>query len=150
MELTVKVEGLDKIDKASRAVQESIANQLKIALKASGEKVRGEAIQSILAGNKSGKVYKRGNKEHRASAPGESPANDTGRLAGSIISIQNNNEALVIAGRGSVKYASMLEFGTEKMEERPFMNPALEKNRNWIIERLNKAVRDGVVKVLKK
>lgn len=140
MNLTVQIEGLDKIRNATTSMTRLVDNELKIALKASGEKVRGEAIQSLLEGGKSGKRYKRGNKIHTASAPGEAPANDTGRLAGSIHTIVDAHEALIIAGRGQVKYAKMLEFGTRFIAERPFMYPALEKSRQWIIKRLNDAV----------
>lgn len=149
MNLTVKVEGLDRLNKMTAAVQSEIKKELTIALKASGEKVRGEAIQSILAGNKSGKKYKRGAKIHTASAAGEAPANDSGRLAGSIHTIVSGDEALIIAGRGQVRYAKMLEYGTSKMAERPFMYPAVEKSKNWIIKRLNDAVIRAARKVKK-
>lgn len=150
MNLSVKIDGLDRLRSSSQNVRDSVERELKAALKSSGERVRGEAIKSILEGNKSGVLYRRGSVTHKASAAGEAPANDTGRLASSIISIQNESEALVIAGRGSVKYARFLEFGTERMAERPFMIPALEKSKKWIIERLNKAVRDGAIKASKK
>lgn len=150
MQLDVKIEGTDKLNRATQEMREAVARELQIALRAGGERVRDEAISSITEGNKSGRIYKRGNVTHRASAAGEAPANDTGRLAGSIQAIQKDNEALVIAGRGAVKYARFLEFGTERMAERPFMVPALEKNRAWIIERLQKAVRNAAIKAVKK
>lgn len=144
MNLTVKIDGLEALSRASRMVRQSVDREMQIGLKLSSEKVRESAIESILSGNKSGRTYVRGSVTHRASAKGEAPANDTGRLAGSIITIQNSLEALVIAGRGMVRYASFLEFGTAKMGERPFMMPALEKNRTWIIDRLKRAVRIGI------
>ncbi len=146
MNLTVQIQGLDKIRNATTGMVKLIDSELRVGLKASGEKVRGEAIQSILAGGKSGRRYKRGSKIHVASGAGESPANDSGRLAGSIHTITEAHEALIIAGRGQVKYAKMLEFGTSKMAERPFMYPALEKSKKWIIKRLN----DAVVKAARK
>lgn len=147
MEIAVKIEGLDKLSANLTQVRASIEKELTGAIRSAAEKVRGEAIQSILEGSKSGRVYKRGNVTHRASAPGEAPASDTGRLASSIQVIQTGLESLVIAGRGQVKYARFLEFGTSKMAERPFMIPALEKSRAWITTRLQKAVKDGVKKV---
>lgn len=144
MNLTVKIDGLDQLSRSSRMVRQSVEREMQIGLKLSSEKVRESAIESILSGNKSGRTYVRGSVTHRASAKGEAPANDTGRLASSIITIQNSLEALVIAGRGMVRYASFLEFGTTKMGERPFMMPALEKNRTWIIDRLKRAVRIGI------
>jgi HK97 gp10 family phage protein len=93
-------------------------------------------------------VYKRKSVIHKASAPGEAPANDTGRLAGSISTYLNSTalESIVTAGRGLAKYATMLEFGTRKIKPRPFMFPALEKNKAWIANRLN----DAMQKALKK
>lgn len=140
MELSVKIEGLDNFKKMTSGMQSLVIKEMAGALKASGEKVRGEAIQSILGGGKTGKLYKRGGKFHTASAAGEAPANDSGRLAGSIHTVKSGNEALIIAGRGQVKYARMLEYGTKNMAERPFMYPALEKSKAWIIKRLNDAV----------
>ena len=78
---------------------------------------------------------------HVASLPGEAPNNDTGVLA-------NNIETLRGSESGSIKYlvssnapyASALEFGTSKMAARPYMRPALEKNRERIAKRLAAAI----------
>jgi HK97 gp10 family phage protein len=59
-------------------------------------------------------------------------------------------ESIVVAGRGLAKYAKALEFGTTKMSARPFLFPAAEKNRQWITDRLAKAVRDAAIKVTKR
>jgi HK97 gp10 family phage protein len=150
MNLEVKIEGLDNIHKATQAMRDLAAKEVRLALAASGERVRGEAIKSILEGGKSGRVYKRGNIIHKASAQGEAPANDTGRLAGSISTYPNGTEQTVVAGRGLAKYARLLEFGTSKMGERPFLQPALEKSKAWIIKRLNDAVVRAAMKSVKK
>jgi len=153
MDFSFKIDGLDRIEKASGRVQQEIHKELQKGLYASGLKVEKEAKQSILSGQKSGRIYTRRTVTHRASAPGEAPASDTGRLVNSITTYVNRIsklEALVVAGRGVVKYARMLEFGTAKMSARPFMFPAFEKSRSWIQERLNKAVRDGVIKATRK
>ena len=42
------------------------------------------------------------------------------------------------------KYANPLEFGTRKMGARPFFQPAAEKSRPWIIERLTQAVQTAI------
>lgn len=152
MQVTFKIEGLDRIAKATQAVQQEIDKQLDIALFASGKHVEKEAKESILSGDKTGRIYQRRSVTHRASAPGEAPASDTGRLVNSINVYLDKaaKTALVIAGRGSVKYATMLEFGTLKMAARPFMHPALEKSRAWIQERLAKAVRIAAAKSVKR
>lgn len=144
MNIKVQVDGLDRVAGASRKVRESVARELLGALKLSGERVRGEAIKSILAGGKTGTVYKRGNVLHQASAPGEAPAQDTGRLASSITTSVDGTSVIVTAGNGTVKYARMLEFGTSRIAARPFMMPAYRRSKAWIKERLNRAVSDGI------
>jgi len=152
MQFSFKVDGLDRLDRATKAARESITREMAIALLASAKRIENEAKTSIMSGNKSGRVYQRGAVSHTSSAPGEAPANDTGRLVNSISSylVKANAEAVVTAGRGLVKYARMLEFGTSKMAARPFFFPAAEKSKAWIQDRLNKALRNGLIKASKK
>ena len=97
--------------------------------------VRGEAIDSIASGVKSGATYKRGGKDHTASAAGEAPATDTGKLISGItteVKIMDKElvgmvKAFAADGKGG-NYATHLEFGTRKMGARPFMQPALQKS----------------------
>ena len=97
--------------------------------------VRGEAIDSIASGVKSGATYKRGGKDHTASAAGEAPATDTGKLISGItteVKIMDKElvgmvKAFAADGSGG-NYATHLEFGTRKMGARPFMQPALQKS----------------------
>lgn len=63
---------------------------------------------------------------HQASAPGQPPASDTGRLMASI------HHEMLGAGQGvearigsDVNYALFLELGTRYMAPRPFLRPAL-------------------------
>ncbi len=152
MEFSVQVEGLERIAKATREVQENIDRELNVALFASAKYVERQAKQSIVSGEKSGRTYKRRSVTHQASAPGEAPASNTGRLVNSINSylVKEKNTALVVAGRGTVKYAALLEFGTRLMAARPFMFPALESSRDWIRERLAAAVRKAAAKSVRK
>lgn len=152
MEIKVEIDGLQRIDRASNAARKAIAEEIGKGLFAVAKKVEGEAKRSILNGQKSGRIYQRRSVTHQASAPGESPASDTGRLVNSINGTVETAkaEAVVKAGSGAVKYARMLEFGTSKMAARPFFFPAVEKSRPWIIERLNKSLRDGLLKVVRR
>jgi HK97 gp10 family phage protein len=93
--------------------------------------VHADARRSILKGPKTGRLYKRRGIEHRASAPGEPPATDTGRLVGSV-TFELEPSRPVGFVRAATAYAKALEFGTMKMAARPFLQPALEKNRQKI------------------
>jgi HK97 gp10 family phage protein len=151
MELKVEIEGLDRIGNTTDRVLKGIERELKVGLYAAAKKVEADAKRSIASGEKTGRTYRRRSVTHQASAPGEAPASDTGRLVNSINGeVVGTFEAIVRAGGGIVKYARMLEFGTIKMAARPFFQPALEKNRNWIVERLNKAVRTAAINASKK
>jgi len=148
VEITVKIEGMDRINRATGVARKAIAEELNKGLFAVAKKVEGETKRSILNGQKSGRFYRRRTVVHRASAPGEAPASDTGRLVNSINSTVETAkaEAVIKAGGGLVRYARMLEFGTAKMAARPFLFPTVERLRNWIVERLNKSLRDGLIR----
>ncbi|MDD5358333.1 MAG: hypothetical protein PHX80_04250 [Candidatus Nanoarchaeia archaeon] len=91
-------------------------------------------------------VYRRGNKEkgyiyHSPSVPGEPPAVDTARLVQSIthrIEYEANSATGYIGTK--VPYGRYLEFGTSRMPPRPWLGPAVEKNKNRIKNLLNNAV----------
>lgn len=103
-------------------IEEGVANGLRaLALIA-----QGNAQQAVLHGPKTGRTYKRGRgRTHRASAPGEAPANDFGFLAQSIkIEV---TQKLTVDLRALAPYAIHLEYGTAKMGARPFLRPAAEK-----------------------
>ncbi len=79
-------------------------------------------VKTSMQGSKSGQIYG----GHQASAPGEAPAIDTGQLFGAMEqSFEDGGMTGVLAFL--TEYAIHLEFGTTKMEPRPFARPALEK-----------------------
>ncbi len=153
MDFTFEIEGLKDIQKAADKMIVETDKEIRKALFLSAQKVEREAKDSIRSGNKSGRIYQRRTITHRASAAGEAPASDTGRLLNSISSYTERTgklEAFITAGRGLVNYARHLEFGTAKMAARPFMFPAYEKSKGWIQDRLNKALNDAAKKAGKK
>ena len=102
------------------------------------------AQRLILDGPKTGRIYVKGSVVHQASAPGEAPANETGRLLASLhFEITPSGTVLrVLAG---TDYAAYLEFGTSKMEARPFLRRAInetsEQGLKFIREEIGKALR---------
>jgi HK97 gp10 family phage protein len=145
MEFSVQIEGLDQLQATSAQVKQAVASEVNKALFASAQQIRTEAITSIQNGEKSGRWYKRRTVAHRASAPGEAPASDTGRLVNSITAYSGGDgEAFTVAGRGTALYAPLLEFGTSRIAPRPFMLPALEKSKAWIAQRLQQALQRGL------
>lgn len=129
--------------KIQKRLQKDAPRNLKKAMTKSALLVRGEAVSSILSGNKSGRTYRKynPNRTHTASSKGQAPASDTGTLASGIsheVVMEGTNvvgkiTAFASDGRGD-NYAKHLEFGTTQMDERPFMQPALNKNARKIRE----------------
>lgn len=85
-----------------------------------------DQAKQLLSKPGSGRTYTRRSVTHRASAPGDPPAVNTGRLRSSITHRVAVDDQGVFAEVGSnVRYARFLELGTSKMAKRPFLRPAL-------------------------
>jgi HK97 gp10 family phage protein len=83
-------------------------------------------LKRMLSHPGSGESY--GN--HRASAPGEPPAVDTGRLRNSIdYALGTESTGAYVDVGTNVDYAPPLEHGTSRMAARPFMRPATEETK---------------------
>lgn len=114
--------------------------------------VRAEATRLILDTPKTGRLYYREGISrvsrsgrsfsggHRASAPGEAPASDTGVLVRGITTSFDPPE---LTGRvnSEAAYAAHLEYGTQRMEPRPYMRPALSNRREEISRVIQEEIR---------
>lgn len=103
------------------------------------ELVHTAAVRSIMSGPKTGKTYRRRGVTHQASAPGEAPASDTGTL---VQRSRTEYDAPQLTGRVifSTAYALALELGTERIEPRPFLRPALAANLPAIENAINRRI----------
>ncbi len=102
--------------------------------------------KKMIGGVGSGILYKRGRRTHRASAPGDPPARDTGILANSVSHTVKVKSGTVSGFIGSdidkirskatttdPEYGLYLELGTPNMDARPWLRPALIKSTPKII-----------------
>ncbi|MDP9350799.1 MAG: hypothetical protein M3P51_04570 [Chloroflexota bacterium] len=90
---------------------------------------------------KSGRVYERpGQPAHQASAPGEAPAVDTSTLSNSVQSRMDGDLTGVI--EVGAEQGEALEYGTERIEPRPYMTPSAEEERPRFTKRMEKLL-DG-------
>lgn len=76
-----------------------------------------DAKKAVERGSRSGRIYNRNGKKHQASAPLESPKNDTGKLASSFYYKQKNKMSAEIGSE--LDYAYYLEYGTMNIKPRP-------------------------------
>ena len=137
MRLNVEIDGLSKLTSqladlvgdADAVVTETITRVVM--------DTRANAIQGIQRGPATGRVRADGS---RASAPGEFPMSDTGRLANSM------EFNLPTAGRltgevgTNVIYGRHLEFGTSRMGARPWLLPSFKMATADVEKRLKKAI----------
>lgn len=115
------MKGKDRAVRRIRALAgEGIEKYVGPALFSAGELLATEAQVSITRGSVSGK-------NHVPSSPGEPPNADTHLLSNSIEVTQP--KPLLVRVTSQAPYSAALEFGTSKMEARPFMRPARDKTR---------------------
>ena len=104
------------------------------ALFATADAVAVDAAVSITAGSVSGKF-------HVPSSPGQPPNADTHMLdRGIIAELPSPLRATVTA---TAPYSAALEYGTSKMEERPYMRPAAAKNKDTLRDNIAAVVRQA-------
>lgn len=148
MSLSIRLEGSQDLQTALRRMSDDIKDAVGKEVVATAVELRSDVVKSIQRGPASGRTYKKSNptRTHTASAPGEPPMSDTGRLANSI---EFDKVGPLTATVGSnLDYALWLEYGTASMNfaggvggPRPFMRPAVERIKPLFIGRL-----EGIIK----
>lgn len=143
----MKVAGVPQLEKNLAKMAERYGKAVANALYVSGEMVRSTAIKSIQQ-KSNGEMVTRyreggGSYQHMASAPNSPPNTDTGALVRSVVVEVQREDVYVGSG---LEYAPYLEFGTKRMTQRPWLNPALEQNRRRIV----KVVTDAMKKTTNK
>lgn len=112
-----------------------------------GSKFFEAELKKELSKPGTGRQYKRRKQAgkgqfHTASAPGQPPAPDLGRLRASITSVIEKAFLSFVAQVGTnVEYAPDLEFGTKNMAARPFMLSTLIRIRPQLIKIFENALR---------
>lgn len=126
--MSVRIEGLDRLNAELSRVAERFDREATRLVNRTAQNIRNDAVRLVLRSTPTGRVYEKSNprRTHRASAPGEPPATDTGRLAGSIRVQESGGPQAAVEAQ--VDYAIHLEFGTRHMAARPFMTPATAAN----------------------
>lgn len=146
MTITIEVEGLAQVQAELRKYGAKAEAAIAKAVTATALEVNTEVKRMIQRGPKTGRVYTRGggqnlSAEHQASAPGESPATDSGDLVVSVYFEQTQKLTATIGSR--LAYAYYLEFGTSRIAPRPAWVPASEKGQKALNKRIEKALREA-------
>jgi hypothetical protein len=73
---------------------------------------------------------------HTASAPGQYPMSDTGRLMGNIETIEATSSKIEAKVGTNIIYGAHLEFGTSRMAARPWLMPSFRKASEGVAKEL--------------
>lgn len=132
-----------RTDKAYRHVRHGVRN----GLSELGEILSKTAKDGITNPPKTGRYYKYKGRRHRASAPGEYPANRSGELRKSVIFIVKGREKLIFgAGGGKAYYAKYLEKGTVFMAPRTFLEKAHNANINKAVKLIGTRIYQEIIR----
>ncbi len=151
--VSIKVEGLDDLERKLRRYGREAEKVLDDSLEHAAIETRDRASRSIMKGPKTGAVYtdvfatingkvvpvkSRADVPnlgavHQASAPGQAPATDTGRLANSIAWAPVQGGYAVGTGED---YGRWLELGTSRILPRPWLQPAAQEAADNLPERI--------------
>jgi len=141
MTVRIRLDGSKQLQAALRNMSDEVRAEVGKEVLATAVKLRGDVVKSIQRGPAGGRTYRKYNprRTHTASAPGQPPMTDTGRLANSI---EFDREGDLTATVGSkVAYAAYLEYGTSRMAARPYFRPAVERIRDQFNDRLEQAIK---------
>ena len=149
MDIKFRVTNIKKVLSQLENLDKQLEPDFQEIVKGGAQLIRGEAIKSIQTGAKSGVMYQMYNprREHRASAPGQAPASDTGNLVSKIIVKQKTRNITNV--ESNANYSAFLEYGTSKMQPRPFMLPAFEKSKKPIINAVLNRVKQKIMEYTK-
>ncbi len=148
MTVTIRLEGSDQLQRQLRRLAGDLREEAGKAVLATAIEMRADIVTSIQRGPASGRTDKKSNptRTHTASAPGQPPMSDTGRLANSITFDRIGDLTAVVGS--NLDYAVHLEYGTARMNfaggvggPRPFFRPAVERMRPIYIGKLEDIIR---------
>ena len=139
----INANGIDALVKKLLEFGKEGKKEIRRAVIAATMKAQEQAKKNVLHGEKTGIIYHRTpgggvSSTHQASAPGESPATDTGDLARSIKA--DAPKGLIFS---DLDYAFWLEFGTRdgKIKPRPFLTPAAESVKPFLVIKLKEGLK---------
>lgn len=143
MTTTIRLEGSAELQSALKRASAEIRAAVSKEVMATAQDLRADVVRTLRQPGK-GVTYQKRNptRTHTASAGGDPPATDTGRLRNSIMFEKLGD--LTAAVKTDVEYGTYLEYGTINMAARPFLRPAVERIRPQYIGRLEQVLKGAL------
>ena len=123
MNVSVEIQGTENLQANLEATGFQVENAVFKALFVKAISIHADAVKGIAKISNGELVRGR-----FVSKPGDPPNTDTGRLIGSV-RIQKDEQSKSVSVGSNVSYSKFLEVGTKKMKARPWLKPALDKNK---------------------
>lgn len=140
MSVTIKLDGGEELLAAIDRLGDQVKDNVSKAVLATALELQSNIKKNIHHGPATGRVYRKYSPKriHQASAVGQFPATDTGRLANSITFDKENDYTATVGS--ALTYARMLEYKMPSRGGRPFFRPAVEEIRETFGNRLLMAI----------
>lgn len=129
----IMIEGLDDLFADLKRLDEISDDLILDSINDIAMDTQQEAVRGIHRGPASGQPRGDGS---RASAPGEFPMSDTGRLANNVDMILATPAKLSAKVGTNIIYGAYLEFGTSRMAARPWLERSLRKAAEGVAKEL--------------
>jgi len=146
--LRMEVHGLAEMLAGLERLGQDMTGALDDVVNATGLELRGDIIKRYQRGPASGRTYQKykPRRTHQASAPGQAPMTDTGRLQGGTLFKKDGPASVRVFN--AIEYAAELEYGSTngrgRIAPRPAWRPAIEKMRPKYEKRVNRAIAEAV------
>jgi HK97 gp10 family phage protein len=124
--LKIQIDGVEDFNRFLQAEAGKDKKHLSELMNKAAFAVHAEAVNSIKEHRSSGKTYKRGTVIHTASEAGSPPNADTGKLMANI-TIEKDAKSVTVGSRKGAPHGFWLEFGTSRVDPRPWLQPAFDK-----------------------
>lgn len=137
MRMSVEITGQKELQRAITRIQKNAPEFLNEALVTLATDTQAEAVKSIQAHQSSGNVYQSRTVTHTASTAGNPPNSDTGTLVRNI-TVQKIKGGYDVGSRKGAPHGFYLEFGTSKIDPRPWLAPAYQKAADKFLDTVRK------------
>ena len=129
--MTMVVTGATELKRKLKSLGASMEDAIFGGVILTANDIRTDAVKSIQKHSPGNQVQRSrqggGTYTHTAAAKGGAPNSDTGKLVASIAVEPHRSGIFALVG-SNLDYAGFLEFGTSKMDARPWLEPALRNN----------------------
>lgn len=139
MTIRVSINGNEALKAALLNMSDDVKDAVGDVVMQTAAELEADIKLRIQSGPKTGRTYRRRGVTHQASAPGETPASDTGVLVGSIYHERESELAATVGSR--LAYAMHLEHGTIHMAARPVWTPAAHQMEGVFHDRIEAALK---------